>query len=240
LDFTGLFAFVEEKMKKIGFIIFLVTLAVGSILSVKSGVGKFHINFKNGVQGSGNSRTEVRNVSGFEGIKAGGAINLEVSVQKDFKVEVEADDNLLEYIKTETSGNTLKIYTEGRFSTKSRINVRISMPEIKELEISGASNAIISNVKSDSLIVESNGASKIKIDGEAKNLVLEVSGASKVEAEELKVERIDVDANGASKVTVSPTSELKADASGASTIYYTGDPKNVESKTSGASSVKRK
>lgn len=227
-------------MKKIGFIIFLVTLAVGSILSVKSGFGKFHINFKGGVQGSGNSRTEVRNVSGFEGIRTGGAVNIEVSVQKDFKVEVEADDNLLEHVKTETSGSTLRIYTEGNISPKSRINVKISMPEINELEISGASNAIISNVKSDSIKIEANGASKIKIDGEAKNLELEVSGASKVEAEDLKVERADVDASGASKVTVSPINELKADASGASSIYYTGELKDVDSKTSGAASVKRK
>lgn len=226
-------------MKKIAFIVFVVTLAIGSILAAKSSFGSFKINF-GGVKGSGTPRTETRNISGFEAIEAGGAVNVEVSVQKDFSVEVEADDNLLEYIKTETRGNTLRIYSQGKISPRSRINVKISMPEINSVEISGASNAIVSNVNSDSIKLEASGASKIKIEGVAKNLESEASGASAIDAEALKVESADVEANGASKTIVTAINELKADASGASTIYYMGEPKDVKSKSSGASSVKKK
>lgn len=228
-------------MKKIGLIVFLVTLTLGSILAFKSSIGKFQV-FKNvgSVKGSGVPKTENRNISGFEAIKASGAVQVEVTAQKDFAVEVEADDNLLGHVKTEVNGNTLKIYSEGKISTKSAIKVRISMPEIKAVYISGASNAIVTNVKSDNLTLEASGASKIKVDGEAKTLVSEASGASGIDAENLSAENANVEANGASKTTVSATNELKADASGASTIYYTGEPKNVFSKNSGASSVKRK
>ncbi len=114
------------------------------------------------------------------------------------------------------------------------------MPELSALDISGASVATVSNVKADSLKLNASGASKIKIDGEADNLDSDASGASKIDAEDLKVENADINASGASNTTVSVTNELKADASGASTIYYTGEPTNVSPKTSGASSVKKK
>lgn len=225
-------------MKKIGLVIFIAALTVGSILSANCSFGDFKI-FR-GVRGSGNKASETRDVSDFKGIQAGGAVNLEITVQENYSVTVEADDNLLQYIKTEVSGDTLKIYTENNINPKSKMNVKVSMPELNSLEISGASTADVTNVNADSIRLEASGASKIKINGTAKNLQSEASGASSIEASDLTVENADVEANGASKTTVSASSELKADASGASTIYYTGEPKNLKQNSSGASSIKRK
>lgn len=226
-------------MKKIGFIVFLAALTISSIFSANCNSIHFG-SLTGGVRGSGNSKSETRDVSEFKRIKAGGAMNIEVSAQKDFSVTVEADDNLLPYIKTDVSGDALNIYSEGRISPKSGIKIRISMPEINSAEISGASTATISNVQADSIKLEASGASKIKIDGNAGRLQSDASGASGINAENLKVENADVEASGASNTTVSATGELKAEASGASTIYYTGEPSSVKQNSSGASSVKKK
>lgn len=223
-------------MKKFSFSVFAAALTAGLLFS-----GCRFAGFNGGgVQGSGTAKTEQRNVSGFSKIDAGGAVHLEITMQKDFAVSVEADDNLLSLIKTETSGDTLKIYSESGISPKTKFNVKISMPELKDLDLSGASTAVASGVKTDSLEIKASGASKIKIDGEAKELNSEASGASGIDAEGLTVENADVEASGASSSTVSATNELKVDASGASTIYYTGEPKNLNQKSSGASSVKKK
>ena len=48
------------------------------------------------------------------------------------------------------------------------------------------------------------------------------------------------DASGASNATVSASNDLKVDASGASKISYTGEPKNIKQNSSGASSVTKK
>ena len=225
-------------MKKIGLLIFIFALAIGLAFSTNCSFGGFK-NF-GGVQGSGTSKTERRDVSDFNKVDAGGAINIEVSVQKDFYVEVQADDNLLANIKTEVSGDTLKIYSEDRISPKTRINVKISMPEIEGLEVSGASSGVVSNVKADSLELKASGASKIKIDGAAGNLEADASGASTIDAENLKVEDANVDASGASSAIVSASNDLKVNASGASKISYTGEPKNIKQNSSGASSVTKK
>lgn len=225
-------------MKKSGLFVFAATLAVGFIFAGGCGFGGFK-NYK-GVQGSGIAKSEARNVSGFSKIDAGGAVNLDIEVQKDFGVSVEADDNLLEHIKTEVDGDTLKIFTDGSISTKNKISVKISMPEIKDLDVSGASTAIVSNVATDKLDLNASGASKIKIQGQAKNLSSDASGASGIDAENLTVENADIKASGASTSTISTSNELKADASGASNIYYTGEPKNIKQNSSGASSIKKK
>lgn len=228
-------------MKKFGLFIFIAALSVGIVSALNCSVGNFGISIGfDSIKGSGNVQSEKRTVSGFNKVRAGGAIKVEITAQKDFSVEVEADDNLLPYIKTEVDGSSLKIYSEGRIKTKNPIRVRISMPELTGLDISGASSGTVSNVKAESLDLEASGASKISIDGEATTLVVEASGASKIDAENLRTQEAVADASGASKVIVSPSAKLKADASGASTVYYTGEPQSIDKRSSGASSVKQK
>lgn len=222
-------------MKKFGLAVFGLAMSIGLFSAMNCSFGNV-----SGVQGSGTTKSEKREIAGFKEVEASGAITLEIVAQKGFSVEVEADDNLLQYIKTEVSGDTLKVFTKDRISPKTKILVKISMPELDSLDVSGASNATVSNVKAASLKLEASGASKIKIDGEANSLKSDASGASGIDAEGLKVENANVQASGASNTTVSAINELKADASGASTIYYTGEPKSISPKTSGESSVKKK
>ena len=225
-------------MKKFSFVIFIFALSVGLVFSTNCSSSSF--SNLSGVQGSGTAKSETRNVSGFTKIDAGGAINVEVAVQKDFSVVVEADDNLLTNIKTEVSGDTLKIYSEDRISPKTRINVLISMPAIEGLDVTGASTGNVTGVNADLLELKASGASKIRIDGTAKQLNADASGASTVDAESLTVENADVEASGASKAIIAATNDLKVNASGASKISYVGEPKNIKQNSSGASSVTNK
>lgn len=233
-------------MKKIGIIIFIVALILGVTFANFFSWGKtsakifnFSVNF-GGVKGSGNILTEKRELTGFKAIEVGGAFDVEVVAQKEFSVEIEADDNLLPLIETEVRGGTLEISTKGKISTKQRMRIRISAPDIENLQVSGASKLSLANVKNDSLKIDASGASKIKVDGETRNLEVEMSGASKLDAESLKAENVSVDASGASSAQVSVSGDLKADLSGASNVTYTGNPRNLQKSTSGASSVRGK
>ena len=225
-------------MKKVSLAIFILALIIGLIFSANcsfSGINNF-----TGTKGSGTAKTETRNVAGFKKIEASGAVNVEVDTQKGFNVTVEADDNLLQFIKTEVSGDTLKIYSEGKISPTTKLNVKISMPEIEGLNVSGASDAKIMNVKTDSLKLKASGASEISLTGETKELNADASGASEINAENLKVENADVEASGASSADVSATNELNVEASGASKISYSGEPKSLKQNASGASSINKK
>lgn len=222
-------------MKKLGIAIFLAAFSIGLFSAVSCNIAKL-----GATTGSGNTKSEKRDVSGFTKVEAVGAVTLQIDAQKDFRLEIEADDNLIPLIKTEVSGDTLKISVKDKISSKSKILIKISMPLVASLDVSGASTAVVSNVKVESIKLEASGASKITINGEADDLKIDSSGASGIEAEGLTTANAEVTASGASNSTVSASKNLIADASGASSIYYTGDPKNVEPKTSGASSIKQK
>ncbi len=225
-------------MKKFGLIIFIFALSVGLTFSTNCSFGT--INNLSDVQGSGTSKTEKRNVTGFTKIDASGAVSVEVAVGNAFAVEVQADDNLLANIKTETSGDTLKIYSEDRISPKTQVLIKVSMPEIENFEVSGASSGNLTNVKADDLELKASGASKIKIGGTANKLSADATGASTIDAEGLQTESAEVEASGASKASVAATDDLNIDASGASKITYIGEPKNLKQNSSGASSITKK
>lgn len=233
-------------MKKFGLVIFAAALIIGLIVSNLFSFGRisdkffnFSFNFK-GVKGSGQTASEVRDLTGFKAIDVGGVFHVDITAQKDFGVEVEADGNLLQYIKTEVRGGTLRIEMDKKVSTKNPMRIRISAPDIDDLEVSGSANVTINDLKNTGLTVDSSGASKIKIAGETTKLTVDVSGATKVDAEGLRAENGIIEASGASHVSVNVTGHLRADASGASKIVYSGTPANVEKKSSGASHISPK
>lgn len=231
-------------MKKVKVIIFIAAIVIGltfaKVFGAALGFSNVSFNVFSGIKGSGEAKVEKRDVSGFKQIDVSGIIEVEVTAQKNFGVEVEADDNLLEHVKTEVDGDTLRLYTKNRISPRTKIRVVISMPELTGAEVSGVSKLTASEIKTNSFKLDVSGASKIELKGEAKELKIEASGASKINAESLKVANANVDVSGASSISVFATEELKADASGASKVTYSGEPKNVIKDTSGASKVSQK
>jgi hypothetical protein len=233
-------------MKKIGIIVFVFALIIGVVLSSLASFGKvtgkifsFNTHF-GGEKGSGNIKSESREVTNFKSIDVSGAFEVEIVAQKDFTLEVEADDNLLPLIRTEVDGETLRIKSEKGLKSSNPLKIRITAPDIKGLELSGASRVNLANLSNDSLSLDSSGASKIRIEGTTGNFDIEMSGASKLDAENLKAENVNVESSGASSLNVFVTNVLKADLSGATNVTYSGSPKSVDKKTSGASSVKEK
>ena len=233
-------------MKKIGLIVFILALLLGVALAGITSFGKvsdkifsFHVNW-GGEKGSGNVKTEKREVAGFKSVDVSGAYEVEITAQKDFSLEIEGDDNLLPLIKTEVNDGNLVIKSEKGFNTKNPLKIRISAPDLSSLSLSGASKVDLANLSNEAFLLDSSGASKIRIDGTTREFTVEMSGASKLDAENLKAENVSVDSSGASKMTVFVSNRLKADLSGATKLVYAGNPVSVDKTTSGASSVKGK
>lgn len=230
-------------MKKIGIIIFVITLAVGLAISSLFSFGRsssrlFNVSFDIGsVKGSGQTGSTVRDISGFKAVDVGGIFEVEITAQKNFEVEIEADDNLLPFISTEVVNGTLKIETEKRLKTENPIKIRISAPEINNLDVSGVATVTLNNVSSQTLTIDASGASKLAINGSSTNFNVDTSGATKVDAAELTVNDASVDASGASHVNVHVTGRLNAEASGASKVLYTGTPASIDKDVSGAANV---
>lgn len=230
-------------MKKFGFIIFAVAIVLGCLVAnmfsfgrVSASFIKFNIGFS-GVRGSGVTAREHRDVEQFKGVDVGGIYQVELVAQKDFSVEVEADDNIVPLVKTYVSGGVLRIEGEKRFNSANPVIVRVSAPTFESIEAAGACKVTAADLKSQDLSIDTSGASKVSLSGQTAGLTIDVSGASSINAEELKSETATVDASGASSVSVFATSRINAEASGASKISYAGNPTSVEKHASGAGKV---
>jgi len=67
----------------------------------------------NGIRGNGDIETQERNISdNFKAIKVSQGINVYFTSNNSFKLTVEADENIIDLLRTDVSDGTLKIYFE--------------------------------------------------------------------------------------------------------------------------------
>jgi len=212
--------------------------------------------------GSGNVVTQEEAISDFDKVDISHSFVVDIKQGENFSVIIRVDDNLVEQLQVEKFGSTLKIGLKPGISIVSNatLEAEITMPELAGLDLSGASDAAISDFKSTkNLTVDLSGASSLRGDieagdtsfdlsgssnanliGSGGNLTLDASGSSDVDLSDFPVADAKIDASGASTVTVNASGRLDVDASGASNVYYLGEPSMGMIETSGASSVESK
>lgn len=212
------------------------------------------------------NNVEKRNVAAFTGVKVSNAITLYLSQGNEDAVAVscsDASDN--KKIKTEVKNGILNVYVDNGFWSgfnlkDKKVKAYVSIKNIDFIGISGASSVKIneslvsknlkvtlsgaSNIKGNitvaDLKVNISGASSINFTGKATTADIDASGASSFKSFDLEVANCNIDASGASNVNITVTTELKAEASGASSIKYKGNPINTNTNATGASSIKKK
>ena len=88
--------------------------------------------------------------------------------------------------------------------------------------------------------VELSGASTLNGEGRGNDLVLLVAGASNLDLTNFPVTNGDLSVSGASQATVNLDGTLDAMVSGASTVYYIGEPTMGDIHVSGESTINKK
>ncbi|WP_149240722.1 head GIN domain-containing protein [Dyadobacter sp. 32] len=200
-------------------------------------------------------------VSGFNRLAMGSAFKIDVKQGASYSVTAEGRSEDLSDIESSVSGGELKLRYKNNGWNKNRktVHVRITMPNLQGVDFSGATEVTVgrfSGVKN--MDIEVSGASKVSMElaaqkvsmdlSGASSLVLvgkcdvlngEVSGASSFKGKDFPAREVNIEASGASSAAVVASAAIHAEASGASSIRYSGDAKDIHSSTSGASSVKR-
>ncbi len=192
------------------------------------------------VEGSGKRKTERREVAGFERLLVEGAYRVEVTSGQTPSLEVEADDNLLPLILAEVAGGRLRVHSERGMSTKEMPRLRITVADLREIELPGASEFSLKGVRNESLKISVPGASKFSAEGETGRLEVALSGAGLVDAEGLRARNVTASCSGAGSITVYASERLDASVSGVGAINYAGDPPTVNRSVSGLGRINKK
>lgn len=104
-------------------------------------------------------------------------------------------------------------------------------------EASGSSTITAASIQAPALVATLSGSAELICKGGQTNaLTLTTNGASELKGEALTANTADITSSGSSEVTINVTSHLKANASGAASIRYSGNP-SLERTVSGAGSI---
>ncbi|MEM6766003.1 MAG: head GIN domain-containing protein [Bacteroidota bacterium] len=210
------------------------------------------------VRGNGEVVRQNRNIDGFEAVSVGGAFNVYISQGSDYKVTVEADENLLDHISTEVRGGVLYIKSRRNIRNAEKLNVYVRMGELSlisssgasdvyaetelesenlELSSSGSSDIKLGVVKAESVRVKISGASDVRMSGSADEIQIQVSGSGDFKGYEFKTKRGKVSVSGAGDAYVHVTESLVASASGSGDVRCKGQPQKRNVNVSGAGDV---
>ena len=152
-------------------IIFIAALAVTIFSSCRFGC----------VKGSGHQVTESRKVTDFKRIDISGGFKVNLKQDSSLNVTINADDNLMKYIRSNVDGDRLRIYTKRNLCGSGEIMINIGVKNLEELKGSGA-------VEFDSdgklvtkdLHIRLSGAGKINMDLNAAEVFTEGSGSTDI------------------------------------------------------------
>lgn len=207
--------------------------------------------------GSGDVTASTPAVEPFAALEVESAFQVALA-PGDYRVTVRADDNVIDRVRAEVTRGTLELGLDGSFSNVT-LAADVTMPadQLVEVRVRGASqveaeetfsaeefvinaegaSTVVLPIAADALEVSAQGASTISLQGSAATLQAEAQGASTLALYGLTAADAVVGAEGASTVEVTVTDTLDAEASGASTIRYDGDPAEVIGDSSGASAI---
>ncbi|MBS4056460.1 MAG: DUF2807 domain-containing protein [Bacteroidales bacterium] len=211
------------------------------------------------ISGNGKMVTEQRQVSNFSAMEVSSAFSVELSQGDAESLTIEADENLMKFIRTEVRGGVLKIYVDEPVNSSRGLKAILNFKSLESMDFSGAvkvkgmnslhfdqlevelsgATELDMDMTASSLDLDVSGASKISLVGEVKHVDADCSGASKIYAENLKTSTFNFESSGASKAEIWVTDELRVSASGASSVRYKGEVQKIKVDTSGASSVEK-
>lgn len=193
----------------------------------------------NTIHGNEIIETENRTLAPFEKIDVSGCFTINTSCQKEQKLSVTADQNLLPLIVTSVVNETLyiKVKNGSSISTTTDLKIDISVPAIKKINASGAIMITCQDIKDDSFGISMSGAVHAELFGTVETLNGEISGACTLKAANLTSNNVKICASGVSDIKIHAGKNLDIDISGSSNLCYHGNPAIVNQKISDVSKV---
>jgi hypothetical protein len=192
-----------------------------------------------GVRGNGHIKTDERTISAIANIDLRGAFEIEWQSGTP-ALRITTDENLLPYIHSNVSGDTLHLRTHEQLRPTHGIKVVISSPTRTGASLSGAVKLTAKQLSGPRFAVESRGASQVVLDGNIDELLADMTGASELAASSLQTKTAQISTTGAGDAQVAVAETLKVAITGAGKVQYSGNPPTIEKHISGAGSIRHK
>ncbi len=216
------------------------------------------------IKGNGNVVTIERSTEEYDAISVAGWFDVILVEGQEGKLSIEGEENLLEYIKTEVKEGKLVIKTEKGYNLQPSswkkdggIYVTVPVESVNEVSLSGSgdivgkktitasefstsmsgSGDITLDLQSKTVTAVMSGSGDINLSGSTEVFNVQISGSGDIKAYDLIADTVDASISGSADIQVTANEMLKARVSGSGDIHYRGDPKKIDSKSSGSGDI---
>ncbi len=214
------------------------------------------------IKGNGKTVTIERSVGDYDGISVSGWFDVKLVDGKEGELTLKGEENLLEYIKTEVKDGKLIIKTAKGVNLKpsnwnSGIYVTVPVESVDLVALSGSgdivsdttiksskfktslsgSGDITLDLEANSIDASMSGSGDINLSGSTTDFDVSISGSGDIKAYSLKANNVTAQVSGSADIKVTATDYLKARVSGSGDISYKGNPKKIDTKTSGSGDI---
>ena len=192
-----------------------------------------------GIRGNGQIKTQERPIAAFVNLDGGGAFEIEWQNGSP-AVRITTDENLLRYVETNVSGDTLHLRTREHVWPSHGIKVVISSPTRAGGKMRGAIKLTVKQLSGPIFALEAKGASQVSLDGSVDRLLVDMTGASQLAAAGLQAKTAEISTTGAGDAEVAVTDTLKVVITGAGKVTYSGNPPTIKKQITGAGSIRHR
>lgn len=161
------------------------------------------------VKGNGQLASERRAVIAATGIEAFGPVTVDVRVGPAPMIEVWGDSNLLPLLRTEMSGDTLRVWTNGNLMPQQELRVRFTTPALARIHAAGAARLTVTDLNGARLSVVKGGFESMHLSGRVSNLDMQADGSGNLNASALYSGNASVNMSGSGFVALG---QVKGDA----------------------------
>jgi hypothetical protein len=213
------------------------------------------------IEGSGQIETESRPVSGFDAVNFSGSGELVITQGNTEALTVEADDNLLPYIKTEVRNGELFIGFDREdgdafYRPSQPVRFNLAVKDLRRAALSGSGSISMGELNTDRLTLEVSGSGNVRIDqlqapemtfnlsgsgqadlsGQVASQQIDISGSGGYRAGDLESERAALQTSGSASAVLWVNDSLDVEISGSGSVSYYGSP-TINSNVSGSGSL---
>src|SRR3989338_2876527 len=211
------------------------------------------------VKGSGNVVSETREIGPFSKLEISGIFDVYILQGDKESVRVEADDNLLEFIRTELSGDKLSLFSDCNVSIKksTKMNVYVTVKDLKSINSHGIGDVKAQNaLKGSDLSVENSavgdldlqldyqsfdihytGVGDVRLTSKVDKVEIDCTGVGDIDAYELIAHSMELEHSGVGNTKVYANESIHVDFSGVGEVHYKGNPKHKDIEKHGIGSV---
>lgn len=211
------------------------------------------------IRGNGKVITETRKINSFNKVNVGGSFDVYLVDGTEGKLTLEGEENILKYIETEVKNGKLNVHFKQNTNIKTTKKLIVTIPfeKIESVALGGSGNVIvkkrikadeasfslggsgniIASVDANTVKASIGGSGNIQLKGKSDNLKCSIGGSGNVKAYDLKTSSLKASIAGSGDVSASVNNKIKATIVGSGSVYYKGEPSDIDKTALGSGSV---